>query len=52
MPCGSYKYKWDDSEICYRQDDDKSIHGYGFCYCQGDETHCSLSYEDEAEEIL
>jgi len=52
MPCSSYKYMWDDSEICYRQDDDERPHGYGTCYCQGDETYCPLPYEDEDEEIL
>ena len=51
MPCSSYKYKWDDSEVCYMQPDDESIHGYGTCYCQGDETHCPLPYDDEVEEI-
>jgi len=53
MPCGSYEYRWDGSEICYRKTDDESIHGYGSCYCQGDETHCLLPYdEDEDEEVI
>ena len=51
MACSSYKYMWDEYDVCYRKSDDKSPHGYDSCYCQGDRSHCPLPDEVD-EEIL
>jgi len=48
MSCCSYQYRYDGSEVCYKQPYEESPQGYRCCFCQGDIDYCPLSdFNDE-----